>query len=111
VEATKTTQKQNTETRTLKKLTETLNIGSNIASQTGDDGWLKASRKCLHRGRFCALNSGKPPAGANKYTYAEKWTAAQSQRSDTRSNIATPSLEKLKKDRMGKEGASLLRAG
>jgi len=38
-----------------------------------------------------------PPAGANKYTYAEGRTAAQTLRSHTRSDIATPSPEWLKK--------------
>jgi len=38
-----------------------------------------------------------PPAGANKYTYAERRTAAQTLRSHTRSNVATPSPEWLKK--------------
>jgi len=36
-------------------------------------------------------------AGANKYTYALRRTAAQTLRSHTRSNIATPSPEWLKK--------------
>jgi len=31
-----------------------------------------------------------PPAGANKYTYAERRTAAQTLRSYARSNVATP---------------------
>jgi len=38
-----------------------------------------------------------PPAGANKYTYAERRTDAQTLRSHARSNIATPSPEWLKK--------------
>jgi len=38
-----------------------------------------------------------PPAGANKYTYAERRTAAQTLRSHTRSNVATTSPEWLKK--------------
>jgi len=38
-----------------------------------------------------------PPAGAIKYTYAESLTAAQTLRSHTRRNIATPSPEWLNK--------------
>jgi len=38
-----------------------------------------------------------PPTGANKYTYAERRTAAQTLRSHSRSNVATPSPEWLKK--------------
>jgi len=41
-----------------------------------------------------------------KYTYAERRTAAQTLRSHTRSTVATPSPEWLKKGRLGKEGAS-----
>jgi len=44
-----------------------------------------------------------PPAGASKYTYAERRTAVQTLRSHTRSNAATPSA---KEGRVGKEGAS-----
>jgi len=36
-----------------------------------------------------------PPAGANKFTNAERRTAAQTLRSHDRSNIATPSPEWL----------------
>jgi len=38
-----------------------------------------------------------PPAGTNKYTYAERRTAAQTLRSHTRSTVAAPSPEWLKK--------------
>jgi len=38
-----------------------------------------------------------PPAEANQYTYAERRTAAQTLRSLTRSNVATPSPEWLEK--------------
>jgi len=38
-----------------------------------------------------------PPAGANKYTYAERRTAAQTLRSHARSTVATPSPKWLKK--------------
>jgi len=47
-----------------------------------------------------ALGTAKalgPPAGANKYTYTERWTAAQTLRSHTRSNFATPSPKWLKR--------------
>jgi len=38
-----------------------------------------------------------PPAGANKYTYGERRTAARTLRSHTRSNVATPLPDWLKK--------------
>jgi len=38
-----------------------------------------------------------PPAGPNKYTYAERRTAAQTLRSHTKSTVATPLPERLKK--------------
>jgi len=38
-----------------------------------------------------------PPAGANKYTYAERRTAVQTMHSHSRSTVATPSPEWLKK--------------
>jgi len=63
MEATKNTQKQNTETGTLKKTHGNAEHWfqhphqhgpERAAFQTEDDGWQKASRERIRHGRFCA---------------------------------------------------------
>jgi len=112
---------QNTETETLKKPSDKLNTGSTIRTSTvpkgphpklGMTGGRKPAANASATGASApkaAVGTAKaigPPAGANKYTYAERRTAAQTLRSHTRSTVATPSPEWLKKGRVGKDGAS-----
>jgi len=103
---------QNTETGTLKKPSDKLNTGSTIRTSSVPKGPLPKLR--MTGGRKPAANASAtgasapkaadgtakavgPPAGAKKYTYAERWTAAQTLRSHTRSTVATPSPEWVKK--------------
>jgi len=103
---------QNTETATLEKPSDKLNTGSTIRTSTvlkgphpklGMTGGRKPAANASATGASApkaAVGTAKalaPPAGANKYTYAERRTAAQTQRSHTRSTVATPSPEWLKK--------------
>jgi len=81
-------EKQITETGTLKKPTEKLSTGSNIRTSTVPKG--PHPKVGMTGGR-------KPAANANKFTYAESRTAAQTLRSHARINVATPSPEWLKK--------------
>jgi len=103
---------QNTETGTLKKLMDKMITGSTIHTSTVQKGphpklgmmggrkpAANASATCASAPK-AAVGTAKalgPPAGANKYTYAERRTAAQTLRSHTRSTVATPSPEWLKK--------------
>jgi len=104
--------KQNTETGTLKKPTDKLNTGTTIRTSTvpkgphpklGMTGGRKPAANAFATGASApkaAVGTAKahgPPAGANKYTYAERRTATQTLRSRTRSNVAIPSPEWLKK--------------
>jgi len=106
------TKKPNTETGTLTKHSDKLNTGSNIRTSTvpkgpypklGMTGGRKPAAKASATGASApkaavgTANALGPPAGANKYTYSERRTAAQTLRSHTRSNIATPMPEWLKK--------------
>jgi len=108
----KTNVKQNTETGTIKKPTEMLNTGSNIRTSTvlkgprpelGMSGGRKPGANASATGPSAPKTVVRiaktlgPPAGANKYTYAERRTGDQTLRSHARSNIATPSPERLKK--------------
>jgi len=112
MESKKIVEKQNTETATLKKPSDKLNTGSNIRTSTvpkgphpklGMTGDRKPAANASATGASApkaAVGTAKalgPPAGANKYTNVERRTAAQTLRSHTRSNIATPSSEWLKK--------------
>jgi len=115
MEATKNTEIQNTETGTLKKPTETLNTGSNIRTSTVPKGphpklGMTGGRKPAANASATGASAPKtavgiakalgPPAGANKFTYAERRTAAQTLRSHAKSNIATPEcLKKVKSAR------------
>jgi len=104
--------KQNTETETLKKPSDKLKTCSSIRTSTVPKG--PHSKLGMTGGRKPAANASAtgasthkaavgiakalgPPAGANKYTQAERRTAAQTLRSHTRSIVATPSPELLKK--------------
>jgi len=103
---------QNTETGTLKKPMDKLNTSSTIHTSTVQKGphpklgMMDGRKPAANASATCAsapkaavgiANALGPPAGANKYTYAEKRTAAQALRSHTRSTVATPSPEWLKK--------------
>jgi len=97
---------------TLKKPTDKLNTDSTIRTSTvpkgrhpklGVTGATGVSAPKAAVGTAKALG---PPAATNKYTYAERRTAAQTLRSHTRSTVATPSPELLKKSTVCKEGAS-----
>jgi len=100
---------QNTETETLKKSMDKLNTGSTIHTSTvqkwphpklGMTGGRKPAANASATSASApkaAVGTAKalgPPAGANKYTYAEGRTAAQTLRSHTRSTVATPSPDK-----------------
>jgi len=103
---------QNTETGTLKKPMDKLNTGSTIHTSTVPKGphpklGMTGGRKPAANASVTSASAPKvaignakalgPPAGVNKYTYAERRTAAQTLRSHTRSTAATPSPEWLKK--------------
>jgi len=103
---------QYTETGTLKKPSDKLNTYSTIRTSTvpkgphpklGMTGGRKPAANASATGASApkaAVGTAKalgPPAGANKYTYAERRTAAQTLRSHTRNTVATPSPEWLKK--------------
>jgi len=110
---------QNTETETLKKPSDKLNTSSTIRTSTvpkgpnpklGMTGGRKPAANASATGASApkaVLGTAKargPPAGAHKYTYAERRTAAQTLRSHTRSTVATPSPEWLKKVKWEKKG-------
>jgi len=108
---TENTTTKNTETGTLKKPMDKMNTGSTFHTSTVQKGphpklgmmggrkpAANASATCASAPK-AAVGTAKalgPPAGA-KYTYAERRTAAQTLHSHTRSTVATPSPEWLKK--------------
>jgi len=96
----------------LKNPTDKLNTGSNIRTSTVPKGphpklGMTGGRKPAANASATVASASKaavgtakalgPPAGTSKYTNAERRTAAQTLRSHTRSNIATPLSEWLKK--------------
>jgi len=111
MKSTNTKKKQNTETGTLKKPTDKLNNDSNIRTSTVPKGphpnlGMTGGRKAAAYASAMGASAPKAAAGAAKAlglpagvsnTYAERRTAAQTLRSYTRSNVATPSPEWLKK--------------